>query len=63
MHGIIATWRMAKEGIEQGLKKGIETGKRKEKLEMAKKLLKRKLVIEDIADITGLPIDEIEKLK
>ena len=52
-----------KKGIEQGLKKGIETGKRKEKLEMAKRLLKRDMVIEDIADITGLPIDEIEKLK
>ena len=52
-----------KEGLEKGRKEGIETGKHNEKIEMAKKLLKRKLSIEDIVDITGLSIDKIKGLK
>ena len=46
-------------GIEEGMKKGLKQGK----LEIAKNMIKKKMRIEDIVDITGLLIDEIEKIK
>ena len=41
----------------------LEEGKRKGKMEDAKKMLEHGLAVELIADCTGLPIEEIEKLK
>jgi flagellar biosynthesis/type III secretory pathway protein FliH len=50
-------------GIEQGIKKGIEQGDIKRALSVAKKLLqKNQMSNEDIADITSLPIAQIEAL-
>ena len=55
-----------KEGIEQGRKQGIEEGRkegRKEvRLENARKVKQKGYPIEDIADITGLTMAEIEAL-
>ena len=54
-------------GIEQGKKKGIEQGKREglkqNKIETAKKLLKLKMPIEQIVEVTELTKEEILKLK
>ena len=46
------------EGIEEGIEKGIE----KEKLRNAKAMKAKGYPVNDIADITGLPIQDIEKL-
>lgn len=41
---------------------GYEKGKKEEKIEIAKKLLKKSYLIEEIIEITGLTKEEIEKL-
>ena len=41
---------------------GIAEGETKGKTEIAKNLLKRKMSIPDIAEVTGLSIEQIEKL-
>ena len=51
--------QLIEKGIEKGIKKGIEKGK----IEDAKKMLIKKYPIDDIADITGLSVQEIKKLK
>lgn len=51
-----------KEGRKEGKKVGIETGRKKEKLEMAKIMKKKGTGIGFISDITGLSKEEIEKL-
>ena len=48
-----------KEGIEKGIKEGIKEGK----MQIAKEMLKDGYILEKIADITKLPIDDIKKLK
>ena len=50
------------EGIEEGKKVGLEEGQQKEKIEIAKKLLEKKIDIETISSITELSIKEIEEL-
>ena len=50
------------EGIEEGRTKGIEEGKKENKQEVAKKLLKRGMTIEEVAEISELEKEEIEKL-
>ena len=52
-----------KEGIEEGIKNGEASGKKKSQIEIAKKLLKLNMPIEQISKITELSIEEIEKLK
>ena len=50
--------RGIKTGIEQGIEKGIERGIEKEKVTVIKKaLLKKKLNIEEIADLADVSID------
>ena len=51
------------EGHEEGRAEGEKIGHTKAIKEMAKKLLKQDMKIETIAEITGLTIEEIEKLK
>ena len=46
----------------EGLAKGKEEGEKNAKVEAAKRMLKRGLSIEDIADFSGLSVKEIEKL-
>jgi predicted transposase/invertase (TIGR01784 family) len=48
-------------GEAKGLERGIELGKREEKKAIARSLL-NKLPTAEIADITGLSVDEIAQL-
>ena len=47
------------EGIEEGMTKGIE----KTKAEMLKNMFAKGLSVHDIADLTGMPAEEVEKFK
>lgn len=49
-------------GYDKGIEAGIEQGIKKEKIETAKKMKAKKMMIEDIIELTGLTKDEIEKL-
>ena len=49
--------------IETAEQDGEEKGKRKEKIEIAKKCLQKGMGIEDISELTGLSKEEIENLK
>ena len=51
------------EGIEQGYTSGINDGISKEKVSIAKNMLRKNMSMEDISDITGLSIEEINKLR
>ena len=50
------------QGKEIGLQQGEQIGSYSKAKEIAKKLLKRKLPLKDISEISGLSIDEIKKL-
>lgn len=50
-------------GYIDGMTEGEAKGKAEEKTEMAKKLLKKQMPIRDIAEVTGLSLEEIERLK
>lgn len=49
-------------GIKQGMQQGIEQGALKKAIETAHKLLQRQVPIEDIADFTGLSIEQVKEL-
>lgn len=51
------------EGIEEGIKKGIKEGREKEKILIAKNLLKDGIPIDVVSKNTNLSITELEKLK
>ena len=51
------------EGIKQGKKEGIKQGKEEKKKEIARKLIKMKLPIEQIMEATGFLKEQIEKLE
>ena len=55
--------RGKKDGIVEGIKKGISQGIMENSIAIAKKLLSRNNSKEEVAEITGLKIEEIEKLK
>ena len=46
----------------EGIEEGIESGKKEEKLEIAKKMLDEKMSLESISRLTGLNITEIKKI-
>ena len=50
------------EGIEEGKKEGIEEGKGEKEIEIALKLKKLDFSLEQIAEITGMPLTKIKKL-
>ena len=52
-----------KKGMERGRKEGMEEGSKKEKIEIAKKMLDKKMDIAIISEITGLTIEEINNIK
>ncbi len=52
-----------KQAIREGRQQGIKEGMLQRSIETAKKMLERNMLIEDISDITGLSIEEINKLK
>ena len=47
---------------DEGWRDGKLEGKRENQIEIAKIMLKKKMELEDISEITGLTIEEIEKL-
>ena len=47
---------------DQGRREGIEQGKLEKNLELAKKMKEKGISLSDIADITNLKIEEVEKL-
>ena len=49
-------------GRNEGISLGITQGEKKAKLETAKKFLSMGLSVEQVADGTGLSVDEIEML-
>ncbi len=50
-------------GKEEGIKEGKKEGLKEGKIEIAKKMLKKGSSVEDVAEMTELSIDEIEKIK
>jgi predicted transposase YdaD len=56
-----------KEGQKQGLQKGkalgLKEGQKQGRQEVAKKLLKTSLTEQQIADITGVPLEKIKELQ
>jgi predicted transposase/invertase (TIGR01784 family) len=52
-----------KEGLSQGLSQGIRQGLSQGRIEIAKSALAIGLPLDQIATITGLTVDEIEKLR
>ena len=51
------------EGLEKGLAEGLAEGEHKQAIESARKMLSKGYNEKDISDVTGLSVDEIEKLK
>ena len=59
-----AVYKHAEEkGMEKGIEKGIIKGEKKKSREFALKLLARNTPLDDIADLTGLSIEEIKKME
>jgi len=50
------------EGIEKGKREGRKEGRKEEKYNIARIMLKKKLDLKDIFELTGLTIEEIKKL-
>ncbi len=50
-------------GIQQGIERGIEQGQYQKAIETAQNLIKMGLSDEQIAEATGLSIDEVGKLR
>lgn len=50
-------------GIEKGIEKGIGKGEDRKAIKVAEKMLKRGDSIEDVVDITELPIDTVMEIK
>ena len=51
-----------KKGMEKGIEKGIVAGERKKALMIARQLLKKNFSMQDIAQMTGLDITELDSL-
>ena len=49
-------------GLQVGLQQGLERGAYQTKLETAQKLIARGYEPEDIADVTGLPLSQVQEL-
>ena len=52
-----------RDGISQGISQGLDQGRTEQKKKIAKNLLKLKMSIEQIKEVTGLTEEEIKKLK
>jgi len=52
----------AKKGSEEGFEEGFEEGRREEKLKMARNLKSLGMTSEQIMQVTGLSLTEIESL-
>lgn len=54
--------KLIRYGIEQGIQEGEASGAFKKSIQIAKALLLKKNSIDDVAEVTGLPYAEVEKL-
>ena len=59
---ILDTNSIYSDGVEDGIKQGESKGKKEKAIEIAKKMLKRDMNLEQISEITELTKEEIEKL-
>uniref|UniRef100_A0A7C3E3G5 Rpn family recombination-promoting nuclease/putative transposase n=1 Tax=Gracilinema caldarium TaxID=215591 RepID=A0A7C3E3G5_9SPIR len=50
------------EGLQEGIQQGFYEGERRKALSTAKKLKQKGLTIPEIAEVTGLSVEEVEKL-
>lgn len=48
--------------MREGYENGVEAGEKETKLDLAKKMIVKKMKLEDISEITGLSTDELKKL-
>ena len=48
---------------ERGVEQGMKLGEHNRNIEIAKNLLKKEMKLEDIAEVTGLSIEEIKDLE
>lgn len=55
--------RVKQEGKREGIKEGIKEGVKKGKLEVAKRLLQKGLKVNEVAEITGLSLEDILAFK
>lgn len=51
-----------KKGMEKGLQQGLQRGRTEAQLEIAKRLLKMGMSLEDVVKATGVEQEEIEQL-
>jgi predicted transposase/invertase (TIGR01784 family) len=58
----IEQW-LREEGMKEGIKEGERIGKREAKLQTARNALLKGADVEFVAEITGLPLETIQKLK
>ncbi|WP_424100513.1 hypothetical protein [Moorena producens] len=56
------TQTLIQEGIEQGIEEGRQEGRQEEKQQIAKQMKTAGLPAQDIAQYTGLSMDEIDRL-
>ena len=54
---------MRDSGIKEGYKKGLEDGEKKEKISIAKNMLKANIDKNTISELTGLTIEQIENIQ
>jgi len=55
--------KLKEEAAKDGLQKGILMGERQKAIQTVKALLKEKMTVEKISEITGISVKEIKKLK
>ena len=53
---------MLKKGLKRGLERGRQEGLHEAKVTLARRLLKRGLPVEEIVEVTELPVDTVESL-
>nr|WP_216366391.1 Rpn family recombination-promoting nuclease/putative transposase [Geobacillus sp. BMUD] len=55
--------RGMEKGIEKGMEKGMEKGIEKGRMDVAKRMLEKGYDVPTICELTGLPVEAVEKLK
>jgi predicted transposase/invertase (TIGR01784 family) len=53
---------LVQQGLQQGMQKGLLEGEKRKALATARKLKQKGMSIHEIAELTGLSIDEVQKL-
>ncbi|MEM9242567.1 MAG: hypothetical protein AAGA27_00730 [Pseudomonadota bacterium] len=55
--------QLRQQGIEQGIKQGIKQGRTAEAMTIARTLLNREMSLEEVAEITRLPYEKLQRIK